>query len=151
VHYARAQWTALTRYLEDGDLAIDNNASERALRRVVTGRKNWLFCGSDEGGTRAAILYSVVATCKAHAIDVWAYQGRSSDDASDRRRAERCRQLKAARTGTQPQDASPSSRRLRNEAALCSVMFQPVAIPSRSVLYGWDGDCRRCATTDATI
>jgi transposase len=73
VHYARAQWTALTQYLEDGDLAIDNNASERALRRVCTGRNNWLFCGSDEGGTRAAILYSVVATCKAQAIDVWAY------------------------------------------------------------------------------
>jgi hypothetical protein len=63
----------LTRYLEDGDLAIDNNAAERALRRVVTGRKNWLFCGSDVGGTRAAILYSVVATCKAHGIDPWAY------------------------------------------------------------------------------
>ena len=73
VHYARAQWTALTRYVEDGALAIDNNAAERALRRVCTGRKNWLFCGSDEGGTRAAILYSVVATCKAHAVDVWAY------------------------------------------------------------------------------
>jgi transposase len=52
VHSARAQWTALTRYLEDGALAIDNNASERALRRVGTGRKNWLFCGSDEGDTR---------------------------------------------------------------------------------------------------
>ena len=73
VSYARRQWTALTRYLEDGDLAIDNNASERALRRVVTGRKNWLFCGSDEGGRRAAILYSIVATCKAHGIDSWAY------------------------------------------------------------------------------
>ena len=42
----------VTRYREDGDLAIDNNAAERALRRVVTGRKNWLFCGSDAGGTR---------------------------------------------------------------------------------------------------
>jgi transposase len=73
VTYTRAQWTALTRYLEDGALAIDNNAAERALRRVVTGRKNWLFCGSDVGGTRAAILYSVVATCKAHGIDPWAY------------------------------------------------------------------------------
>ena len=73
VTYARAQWTALTRYLEDGALAIDNNAAERALRRVVTGRKNWLFCGSDEGGTRAAILYSLVATCKAHGIDPWVY------------------------------------------------------------------------------
>jgi transposase len=73
VTYARGQWPALTRYVEDGALAIDNNAAERALRRVVTGRKNWLFCGSDEGGTRAAILYSVVATCKAHGIDPWAY------------------------------------------------------------------------------
>lgn len=73
VGYARAQWTALTRYVEDGDLAIDNNVSERALRRVVTGRKNWLFCGSDEGGRRAAILYSLVATCKEHRIDPWAY------------------------------------------------------------------------------
>ena len=71
--YARAQWTALTRYGDDGDLAIDNNISERALRKVVTGRNNWTFCGSDAGGERAAILYSVVATCKAHGIDPWAY------------------------------------------------------------------------------
>jgi transposase len=40
---------------------------------LVTGRKNWLFCGSDVGGERAAILYSLVATCKAHGIDPWAY------------------------------------------------------------------------------
>jgi transposase len=73
VSYARGQWTALMRYLEDGTLAIDNNAAERALRRVVTGRKNWLFCGSDEGGKRAAILYSVVATCREQGLDVWAY------------------------------------------------------------------------------
>jgi transposase len=73
ITYARGQWTALTRYVEDGDLAIDNNAAERALGRVVTGRKNWLFCGSDAGGTRAAILYSIVATCKAHGLDPWAY------------------------------------------------------------------------------
>ena len=50
VGYARAQWTALTRYCEDGALAIDNNVSERALRKVVTGRANWTFCGSDAGG-----------------------------------------------------------------------------------------------------
>jgi hypothetical protein len=54
---ARAQWTALTRYCEDGRLAIDNNVAERALRMVVTGRRNWLFCGSDAGRERAAILY----------------------------------------------------------------------------------------------
>jgi transposase len=73
VGYARGQWAALTRYPEDGDLAIDNNVSERALRRVVVGRGNWLFCGSDAGGHRAAIIYSFVATCKEHRLDVWAY------------------------------------------------------------------------------
>lgn len=73
VGYARAQWTALTRYLDDGALAIDNNVSERALRRVCVGRNNWLFCGSDEGGRRAAILYTLVATCKEHGLDPWAY------------------------------------------------------------------------------
>jgi transposase len=73
VGYARGQWTALTRYLDDGDFSIDNNVSERALRRVCVGRNNWLFCGSDEGGKRAAILYSLTATCKEHGIDAWAY------------------------------------------------------------------------------
>jgi transposase len=73
VGYARAQWTALTRYSEDGALAIDNNVSERALRKVVTGRANWTFCGSDAGGRRAAILYSVMATCRSHGLDPWAY------------------------------------------------------------------------------
>jgi hypothetical protein len=73
VGYARTQWTALTRYCDNGDLSMDNNASERALRGVCTGRKNWLFCGSDAGGQRAAILYSLVATFKAHGIDAWAY------------------------------------------------------------------------------
>jgi transposase len=73
VIYSRNQWAALTRYVDDGDLAIDNNVSERALRKVVVGRANWLFCGSDEGGRRAAILYSIVATCKEHGLDPWAY------------------------------------------------------------------------------
>jgi transposase len=73
VGYARKQWGALTRYLDDGDLAIDNNVSERALRKVVVGRGNWLFCGNDEGGRRAAILYSLVGTCKEHGLDPWAY------------------------------------------------------------------------------
>ncbi len=106
VSYARGQWTALTRYLEDGALSIDNNASERALRRVVTGRKNWLFCGSDEGGKRAAILYSIVATCKEHTLDVWEYLKDVLERIPthpDRRRAERLpRNWKAARDGAQP-------------------------------------------------
>jgi len=106
VGYARAQWTALTRYCQDGALAIDNNVSERALRRVVTGRKNWLFCGSDAGGERAAILYSVVATCKAHGIDPWAYLRDVLDRIPthpDRRRAELLpRHWKVAHTTVEP-------------------------------------------------
>jgi len=56
-------------YATDGELAIDNNASENALRRVAVGRKNWLFCGSDNGGTTAAILFSLIATCQRHGIN----------------------------------------------------------------------------------
>jgi hypothetical protein len=54
IGYARAQWTALNRYVENGDLNIDNNRSENALRKVALGRKNYLFFGNDEGGRRAA-------------------------------------------------------------------------------------------------
>lgn len=73
ITYATNQWAALTRYVADGDLAIDNNAAERALRGVAVGRKNWLFWGSDRGGTTAAILTSLTATCRRHRIDPWAY------------------------------------------------------------------------------
>lgn len=71
--YVFNQWDALNRYLEDGDLSIDNNQAERALRCVAVGRKNWLFAGSAEGGRRAAILYSLVASCKRHKIDPFHY------------------------------------------------------------------------------
>ncbi len=73
VGYARNQWRALRRYVEDGILEADNNIAERAVRGVAVGRKNWLFAGSDEGGKRAAILFSLVETCKAHAVDPFAY------------------------------------------------------------------------------
>ena len=73
MQYTLSLWTALTRYVDDGDLEIDNNVAERALRHVVTGRKNWMFAGSDDGGRRAAILFSLVATCKRHDIDPYAY------------------------------------------------------------------------------
>jgi len=64
VGYLLNQWQALNRFIEDGRLAIDNNAAERALRQVAVGRKNWEFAGSYEGGKRAATLYSVIGTCK---------------------------------------------------------------------------------------
>ncbi len=73
IGYTFGQWTALTRYVDDGDLAIDNNPAERALRPIAVGRKNWLFVGSDAGGHCAAVLYSIMATCKRHGVDPFAY------------------------------------------------------------------------------
>ena len=54
--YTRNQWTALRRYLDDGELSIDNNPSERTVKPVAIGRKNWLVVGSPRAGERAAIL-----------------------------------------------------------------------------------------------
>ena len=73
VGYARGQWEALNRYIDNGDLAIDNNLSERVLRIVAIGRKNWMFAGSDAGAERAAIIYSLVGTCKLCHIDPFVY------------------------------------------------------------------------------
>lgn len=73
ITYALNQWEALTRYIEDPMLDIDNNISERALRMVVIGRKNYMFAGSEAGAWRAAIIYSLVASCKLNGIDPFAY------------------------------------------------------------------------------
>jgi len=73
ITYALNQWAALGVYTADGDLAIDNNNAENALRRIAIGRKNWLFCGSDNGGNTAAILFSFIATCQRHQVDAFAY------------------------------------------------------------------------------
>ena len=73
IGYAQNQWAALNRYVNDGRLPIDNNIAERALRIAAVGRKNWLFFGSDAGGHRAAIIYSLVASCKLCGIDPFAY------------------------------------------------------------------------------
>jgi transposase len=71
--YTRNQWAALNRYLEDGDLSIDNNVSERCVKPVAIGRKNWLFVGSPQAGSRAAALMSLVASCKNNQVEPWAY------------------------------------------------------------------------------
>jgi transposase len=73
ITYALNQWEALCVYATNGRLAIDNNAAENALRRVAIGRKNWLFCGSDNGGHTAAILFSLIATCQRHKVEPFAY------------------------------------------------------------------------------
>jgi transposase len=71
--YALNQWTALLRFTGDGELEIDNNTAENALRPIALGRKNYLFVGSDRGGQRAAILYSLVRTCERHGVNAWEY------------------------------------------------------------------------------
>lgn len=73
VNYALNNWTALTRYLDDGDLDIDNNTAEQALRGIAIGRKNWLFLGNDRGGRAAAIHYTLIQSAKRHGIDPFAY------------------------------------------------------------------------------
>jgi transposase len=73
ISYALNNWDALVRYSSDGDLAIDNNMAERAIRPLVLGRKNYLHLGSDTGGRTAAILYSVIASAKRHGLDPFVY------------------------------------------------------------------------------
>jgi hypothetical protein len=73
VGYALNHWDALLRYLEQGYLAIDNNLSERTLRAVALGRNNWGVIGSQTGGRTAAVLYTMVGTCKLLGIDPFAY------------------------------------------------------------------------------
>lgn len=73
LRYTRNQWQALRRYTQDGRLEIDNGRSERALKLVAIGRRNWLFAGSPEGGRRAANLFSLTGSCMLHGIDPEAY------------------------------------------------------------------------------
>jgi len=73
ITYALNQWEALGVYITDGRLNIDNNVSERALRRVAIGRNNWLFCGSDNGGDTAAVFFTLIATCQRHAVNCFDY------------------------------------------------------------------------------
>ena len=69
MRYALSRWRALTRYIDDGRLEIDNSAAERALRAVALGRKNYLFAGSDNGGQRAAAIYSLIGSAKLNGLD----------------------------------------------------------------------------------
>ena len=73
IRYALSRWDALTRYIEDGHIEIDNNAAERSLRGVALGRKNYLFAGSDAGGERAAAIYSLIGSAKLNRLDPEAY------------------------------------------------------------------------------
>ena len=73
IRYALSRWDALTRFVDDGHIEMDNNAAERSLRGVALGRKNYLFAGSDAGGERAAAIYSLIGSAKLNDIDPEAY------------------------------------------------------------------------------
>ena len=73
IRYTLSRWAALNRYTADGRLEMSNNAAERAVRPLVLGRKNYLTCGSDAGGQRAACIYTLVETAKMNGINPQAY------------------------------------------------------------------------------
>ena len=73
LQYVLPRWDGLVRYCENGALSIDNNLSERSIRPVAIGRKNYLFMGSDNGGKAAAVLYSIMASAKANQVEPFAY------------------------------------------------------------------------------
>jgi transposase len=71
--YMLKRWEAFARFLDDGRICVTNNAAERALRGIALGRKSWLFAGSDRGGQRAAVIYSLIVTAKLNNIDPQAW------------------------------------------------------------------------------
>ena len=71
--YMLKRWAAFTRFLDDGRVCLTNNAAERALRGIALGRRAWLFAGSDRGGQRAAMMYSLIVTAKMNDIDPQAW------------------------------------------------------------------------------
>ena len=73
IRYALSRWAALIRYAEHGQLEIDNNAAECAIRPLALGRKNWLFAGSNTGGERAAAIYTLIETAQLNGLDPQAY------------------------------------------------------------------------------
>lgn len=73
IGYAQSQWTALNAYVKQGCLSIDNNAAERAMKRVALGRKNWLFAGQDAAAENHARLWSLIASAERHGVDPQRY------------------------------------------------------------------------------
>ena len=73
IDYSLKRWQVFTRFIDDGRLCMNNNAAERELRAVAIGRKNWTFAGSDEGGRRAAAIYSLIQTAKLNDVDPQAW------------------------------------------------------------------------------
>jgi transposase len=108
LQYSLSRWDALTRYIGDGRLAIDNNAAERSIRGIALTRKNFLFLGSDEGGNRAAIFYTVTESARLNDLDPEAYMADVIERLAKGHPINRLAELlpwnwKAARNADQPQ------------------------------------------------
>ena len=73
IAYSLNRWDGLARFLDDGRLCMTNNAAERALRGIAVGRHNWTFAGSDDGGRRAAAIYTLIETAKLNDVDPQAW------------------------------------------------------------------------------
>ena len=100
--YARNQWEALCRFIDDGRAPIDNNPAENALRPIAIGRKNWLFAGSESGGQAAAIAYSLIHAARIHRIDPADYLRRT---------------IRRLHDGTRPELLTPAMLTAANTAA----------------------------------
>ena len=73
IDYALNQWPSLLAFLEDGQIEIDNNLVENAIRPTAIGKKNWLFIGDGQAGDRSAIIYTVIKSCRRRGLDPFAY------------------------------------------------------------------------------
>jgi transposase len=73
MNYMLTRWGTFTRFLDDGRICLTNNAAERALRGITLGRKSWLFAGSDRGGERAAVMYTLIQTARLNDVDPQAW------------------------------------------------------------------------------
>jgi transposase len=117
IHYALGQWTELNVFCSDGAVAIDNNVSEREMKRVVLNRKNSLFVGNPRGGRTAAVLASLTSTCRRHDVDPQLYLTQLLTNLSQVRRSELPNWL-------------PDQWKLLHAARLNSLKIPATALPS---------------------
>ncbi len=73
IGYTLNQWPSLERFLEHGEVEIDNNRVENAIRPTAIGKKNWLFFGSEAAGARSAVMYTLIGNCRLHGVEPYAY------------------------------------------------------------------------------
>ena len=110
--YMLKRWAAFTRFLGDGRICLSNNAAERGVRGIALGRKSWLFCGSDRGGDRAAVMYSLIVTAKINDIDpqAWLADDSCPDCRASGSKARRTASVELARPNQASRSGSLSDR-----------------------------------------